>query len=103
LAGTNIDWECELGVVLSRTADHVPPDRAGDYIFGYTARKRRVRIAAVGGDTRHGSDWVLQKNHDTFAPMGPFIVPKEFVREPAEPAGEVHARTARSCRTRIRP
>ena len=28
------------------------------------------------------SDWFLQKNHDTFAPLGPFIVPKEFVEDP---------------------
>jgi 2,4-diketo-3-deoxy-L-fuconate hydrolase len=29
-----------------------------------------------------GSDWFLQKNHDTFGPFGPFIVPKEFVPDP---------------------
>ena len=34
------------------------------------------------GDTRHGSDWLIAKSHDTFAPMGPFIVPKEFVPDP---------------------
>jgi 2-keto-4-pentenoate hydratase/2-oxohepta-3-ene-1,7-dioic acid hydratase in catechol pathway len=78
---TNIDWECELGVVLSRTADHVSAERAGDYIFGYTL-ENDVSDRGGRGDTRHGSDWVLQKNHDTFAPMGPFIVPKEFVRDP---------------------
>ena len=43
------------------------------------------------GDTRYGSDWLIGKTHDTFAPMGPFIVPKEFVAESAEPGGEVHA------------
>jgi len=78
---TSIDWECELGVVLSRTADHVPIERAADYIFGYTL-ENDVSDRAGRGDTRHGSDWVLGKNHDTFAPMGPFIVPKEFVPNP---------------------
>ena len=78
---TNIDWECELGVVLSRTADHVPTERAADYIFGYTL-ENDVSDRGGRGDTRHGSDWVMQKNHDTFAPMGPFIVPKEFVPNP---------------------
>jgi 2-keto-4-pentenoate hydratase/2-oxohepta-3-ene-1,7-dioic acid hydratase in catechol pathway len=76
-----IDWECELGVVLGRTADHVPSQRAGDYIFGYTL-ENDVSDRGGRGDTRHGSDWVIQKNHDTFAPMGPFIVPKEFVPNP---------------------
>jgi 2-keto-4-pentenoate hydratase/2-oxohepta-3-ene-1,7-dioic acid hydratase in catechol pathway len=78
---TSIDWECELGVVLGRTADHVPIDRAGDYIFGYTL-ENDVSDRGGRGDARHGSDWVLGKNHDTFAPMGPFIVPKEFVPDP---------------------
>ena len=78
---TSIDWECELGVVLGRNADHVPVDRAADYIFGYTL-ENDVSDRAGRGDTRHGSDWVIGKNHDTFAPMGPFIVPKEFVPNP---------------------
>jgi len=29
-----------------------------------------------------GSDWFIGKSHDTFAPMGPWIVPKEFYRDP---------------------
>ena len=76
-----IDWECELGVVVARPADHISIDRAGDYIFGYTL-ENDVSDRGGRGDTRHGSDWVIGKNHDTFAPMGPFIVPKEFVPNP---------------------
>ena len=34
------------------------------------------------GDNRYGSDWLIAKNHDTFAPMGPFITPREFVPDP---------------------
>ena len=78
---TSIDWECELGVVIGRTADHVPAERAREFIFGYTL-ENDVSDRAGRGDTRHGSDWVIGKNHDTFAPMGPFIVPKEFVPNP---------------------
>jgi 2-keto-4-pentenoate hydratase/2-oxohepta-3-ene-1,7-dioic acid hydratase in catechol pathway len=78
---TNIDWECELGVVVGRTADHVPAERAREFIFGYTL-ENDVSDRGGRGDTRHGSDWVISKNHDTFAPMGPFIVPKEFVPNP---------------------
>src|SRR5687767_16039404 len=29
-----------------------------------------------------GSDWFIQKGQDTFGPMGPFIVPKEFYGDP---------------------
>ena len=31
------------------------------------------------GDQRFGSDWLLMKSHATFAPLGPFITPKEFI------------------------
>jgi 2-keto-4-pentenoate hydratase/2-oxohepta-3-ene-1,7-dioic acid hydratase in catechol pathway len=75
---TQIDWECELGVVIGRRATQVPIARAQDFIFGYTL-ENDVSDRAGRGDTRHGSDWLIAKNHDTFAPMGPFIVPKEFV------------------------
>jgi 2-keto-4-pentenoate hydratase/2-oxohepta-3-ene-1,7-dioic acid hydratase in catechol pathway len=76
-----VDWECELSVVVSKTAARVPVNRAAEYIFGYTLQND---VSDRGGraDRRHGSDWFLQKNHDTFAPLGPFIVPKEFVPDP---------------------
>ena len=78
---TNIDWECELGVVLGRTADHVPTERAATTSLD-THSRTTCRIAAAAATRAYGSDWVIGKNHDTFAPMGPFIVPKEFVPNP---------------------
>jgi 2-keto-4-pentenoate hydratase/2-oxohepta-3-ene-1,7-dioic acid hydratase in catechol pathway len=76
-----IDWECELSVVVGRVATRVPLERADDYIFGYTLQND-VSDRGGRGDTRHGSDWLIGKGHDTFAPLGPFIVPKEFVPDP---------------------
>lgn len=76
-----VDWECELAVVIGRTAAHVSVDRARDYIFGYTLQND-VSDRAGRGDGRHGSDWFIGKSHDTFAPLGPYIVPKAFVPDP---------------------
>jgi 2-keto-4-pentenoate hydratase/2-oxohepta-3-ene-1,7-dioic acid hydratase in catechol pathway len=78
---TQIDWECEMGVVIGRVATRVPVAQAADYIFGYTL-ENDVSDRGGRGDTRYGSDWVVSKNHDTFAPLGPFITPKEFVADP---------------------
>jgi 2-keto-4-pentenoate hydratase/2-oxohepta-3-ene-1,7-dioic acid hydratase in catechol pathway len=75
-----IEWECELGLVIGRTASRVPIDRAADYIFGYTL-ENDMSDRGGRGDTRYGSDWLVTKNHDTFAPMGPFITPKEFIKD----------------------
>ncbi|MCA1585278.1 MAG: fumarylacetoacetate hydrolase family protein [Acidobacteria bacterium] len=76
-----VDWECELAAVIGRPADHVPVERAGDYIFGYTLQND-VSDRGARGDGRHGSDWFLGKSHATFGPLGPYIVPKEFVPDP---------------------
>jgi 2-keto-4-pentenoate hydratase/2-oxohepta-3-ene-1,7-dioic acid hydratase in catechol pathway len=76
-----IDWECELAVIVGRRASHVPIAEARDHIFGYTLEDD-VSDRGGRGDQRHGSDWLVGKSHDTFAPVGPFVVPKEFVPDP---------------------
>lgn len=78
---TRIDWECELGVIVSKPARYVAVAQAGDYIFGYTMQLD-VSDREARGDNRYGSDWLIAKNHDTFAPLGPFITPREFVPNP---------------------
>ncbi len=79
---TRIDFECEFNVVIGKVADHVPLDRAADYIFGYTIQIDVSDRGGRGDRKMGGSDWLVGKNRDTFAPIGPFIVPKEFVANP---------------------
>ncbi len=77
-----VDWEVELGIVMGRTAKYVSADKAAEHIFGYMVT---VDVSDRGGrppDSRPGSDWLVGKGHDTFAPMGPWIVPKEFYGDP---------------------
>ncbi len=79
---TNIDFECEFAVVIGRPAKYVPIARAADYIFGYTAEIDVSDRGGRGDRKMGGSDWLVGKNHDTFGPLGPFIVPKEFMKDP---------------------
>ncbi|OFW40229.1 MAG: hypothetical protein A3F70_17820 [Acidobacteria bacterium RIFCSPLOWO2_12_FULL_67_14] len=78
---TQVDWECELGVVIGREARRVPAAKTNEFIFGYTVHND-VSDRGGRGDTRMGSDWLISKNHDTFGPLGPFITPKQFVADP---------------------
>lgn len=80
---TQVEWECELGVVIGPTATRVPVASAMDYVFGYTLQND-VSDRGGRGDARYGSDWLIAKSHDTFAPMGPFITPREFVADPGK-------------------
>jgi 2-keto-4-pentenoate hydratase/2-oxohepta-3-ene-1,7-dioic acid hydratase in catechol pathway len=71
-----------MAVVIGRQASRVPVAQAANYIFGYTI-EHDVSDRAGRGDTRYGSsDWLIAKSHDTFAPLGPFITPKEFIPDP---------------------
>jgi 2-keto-4-pentenoate hydratase/2-oxohepta-3-ene-1,7-dioic acid hydratase in catechol pathway len=77
---TQIEWECELGVVIGKAASRVRLENALDYVFGYTL-ENDMSDRGGRGDTRFGSDWLIGKSHDTFAPLGPFITPKEFIKD----------------------
>ena len=77
------DWEVELGTVIGRTAKYVSANDAESYVFGYMVT---MDISDRGGRPPGGnplrSDWFVGKGHDTFAPQGPWIVPKEFYGDP---------------------
>ncbi len=80
-----IDWEVELSTVIGRAAKYVTATEAENYIFGYMVS---IDISDRGGRPAGGnplrSDWFVGKGHDTFAPIGPWIVPKEFYGDPME-------------------
>ena len=79
------DWEVELSTVIGRAAKYVTATEAQGYIFGYMVS---LDISDRGGRPPGGnpirSDWFVGKGHDTFAPIGPWIVPKEFYGDPME-------------------
>ena len=78
-----VDWEAELAVVIGKYAKNVTADQALDYVAGYTcyndisARDRMMRQ-----NETFLYDWFSNKGNDTFAPIGPYIVPKKFVKDP---------------------
>jgi|TARA_B100002003_G_scaffold215400_1_gene214239 2-keto-4-pentenoate hydratase/2-oxohepta-3-ene-1,7-dioic acid hydratase in catechol pathway len=74
-----IDWEVEFGTVIGRPASYVSATEAQDYVFGYMVT---IDISDRGGRPEPRSDWFVGKGHDSFAPQGPWIVPKEFYGDP---------------------
>jgi 2-keto-4-pentenoate hydratase/2-oxohepta-3-ene-1,7-dioic acid hydratase in catechol pathway len=77
-----IDFECEFNTVIGKTAKRVPAAKALDYVFGYTIQIDVSDRGGRGDRKMGGSDWLVGKNHDTFAPLGPWITPKEFIKDP---------------------
>jgi 2-keto-4-pentenoate hydratase/2-oxohepta-3-ene-1,7-dioic acid hydratase in catechol pathway len=80
---TRTDWEVEFGTVIGRTGKYIAAEDAMDYVFGYMVT---IDISDRGGrgEAARRSDWFVGKGHDTFAPQGPWIVPKEFYGNPME-------------------
>jgi 2-keto-4-pentenoate hydratase/2-oxohepta-3-ene-1,7-dioic acid hydratase in catechol pathway len=80
---TELDWEIEVATIIGKAARYVPAPRAQEHVFGYTVM---LDISDRGGRPpggfSAGTDWFVMKGQDTFGPMGPFIVPKEFYGDP---------------------
>ena len=80
-----IEWEVEMAIVFGRTGKYISANRAYDHVFGYmVAMDVSDRGGRPPGGYGSGSDWFVGKGHDTFAPHGPWIVPKEFYGDPME-------------------
>ena len=74
---SQLDWECELAVIISKKVKYVSKLEALDYVFGYT-----VINDISARDCRREGQWIVSKGQDTFAPMGPFLVTKDEIENP---------------------
>ena len=80
-----IEWEVELAIVFGTEGKYISARRAYDHVFGYmVAMDVSDRGGRPPGGYGSGQDWFVGKGHDTFAPQGPWIVPKEFYGDPME-------------------
>ena len=79
-ASTEIDYECELVIVIGKRCRNVSAGQALDYVLGYTC----------GNDVssrdwqfpKGGTQWCRGKSFDTFAPMGPCLVTSDSIPNP---------------------
>ena len=83
------DWEIELVVVIGRTGRGLTADNALDVVAGYTvgndlsARDLSVRTQVPTGSLFR-ADWLRHKSFDNSAPMGPWITPAAYLRDPCD-------------------
>jgi 2-keto-4-pentenoate hydratase/2-oxohepta-3-ene-1,7-dioic acid hydratase in catechol pathway len=78
-----LDWEVELGVVIGRQARRVGVGEAFEYVAGYTVvNDVSARDLNKRTDYPFAFDWFQGKSWDTFAPIGPWIVPAWLIPDP---------------------
>ncbi|HUQ56243.1 fumarylacetoacetate hydrolase family protein [Lentzea sp.] len=83
---TQPDWELELVAVIGRPAYRVSTEEALEHVAGYTiANDLTARDLVFRKDMKEiGTDWFRAKNAPGFTPLGPFVVPAEFVPDPMD-------------------
>lgn len=76
---TKTDWEVELGVVIGKKASYVSKEEAMNHVAGYVLHndysEREFQLERAG-------QWVKGKSCDTFAPLGPYVVTKDEIKDP---------------------
>ncbi len=73
------DWEVELAIVVGKKASYVSEEEAMDHVFGYVLHND---VSEREFQLQHGGQWVKGKSCDTFAPVGPYLVTKDEIKDP---------------------
>ncbi|MCZ6673612.1 MAG: fumarylacetoacetate hydrolase family protein [Verrucomicrobia bacterium] len=82
LTSQEVDYECELAVIIGKTCKNISRKNALDYVLGYTcANDVSARDWQI---QKGGSQWCRGKTFDTFAPLGPCIVTSDELSKPNE-------------------
>jgi 2-keto-4-pentenoate hydratase/2-oxohepta-3-ene-1,7-dioic acid hydratase in catechol pathway len=73
-----LDWEVELGIVIGKDLKNISEKEAEKHILGYCLvndiSEREWQKEKMG-------QWVKGKSHDTFGPIGPYLVTKDEISD----------------------
>ncbi len=73
------DFEVELAVVIGRRAKYVSEEEAMEHVAGYLVIND---VSERDFQMNHCGQWVKGKSHDTFAPLGPWLVTRDEIPDP---------------------
>jgi 2-keto-4-pentenoate hydratase/2-oxohepta-3-ene-1,7-dioic acid hydratase in catechol pathway len=77
---TFLDYEAELAVVIGRRCRHVPAERAGEFIAGYTC----ANDVSVRDWQGRAQTMTIGKSFDTHGPLGPWLVTADELGDPGD-------------------
>jgi 2-keto-4-pentenoate hydratase/2-oxohepta-3-ene-1,7-dioic acid hydratase in catechol pathway len=80
LKSDEVDYECELAVVIGRRCKNVSRAKALEYVLGYTCANDVS--ARDWQKEKGGGQWCRGKTFDTFCPLGPCLVTADEIPNP---------------------
>ena len=79
-ASTEVDYECELAVVIGKACKNATPANALSHVLGYTCGND---VSARDWQLKWGGgQWCRGKTFDTFSPLGPCLVTADEIPDP---------------------
>jgi len=78
-----VHHEAEIAVVIGRRGKHIPETMAIDWVAGYACANDVTARTLQRSLQEARLPWFAAKNGDTFLPLGPGLVPREEVPDPA--------------------
>lgn len=75
---TKTDWEVEMAVVIGKKASYVKEKDAMDHVAGYMLHNDYSERAF---QLERSGQWVKGKSCDTFAPLGPWLVTPDEIKD----------------------
>ena len=75
------DWEVELGVVIGTPAKYVSEAAAMEHVAGYCVVND---VSERAFQTERSGQWTKGKSHDTFGPIGPWLVTRDEIADPQD-------------------
>jgi 2-keto-4-pentenoate hydratase/2-oxohepta-3-ene-1,7-dioic acid hydratase in catechol pathway len=72
------DWEVELGIVIGTKAKYVEEADAMKHVAGYCVVND---VSERENQIERGGQWIKGKSHDTFAPIGPWMVTADEIED----------------------
>ncbi len=82
MAASVFEGEAEFAVVIGKKASHVKAKDAMKYVFGYT----NFIDGSARGVVPPTNVFYQMKSRDTFAPIGPYIVTADEIKDVAQAA-----------------
>jgi 2-keto-4-pentenoate hydratase/2-oxohepta-3-ene-1,7-dioic acid hydratase in catechol pathway len=75
-----LDYEVEIAIVIGKRAKNVSESNALDYVAGYAVFND---VSERTFQTKRSGQWLKGKSHDSFGPLGPWLVTRDEVADVA--------------------
>lgn len=75
---TKLDWEVEIAAIIGTRAKYVSEADALSHVAGYTICND---VSERNFQMERGGTWTKGKSHDTFGPVGPWLVTRDEISD----------------------